>query len=384
MTFDKETRRKGTGSLKWDENPDIEYPLWVADMDFEVAPSIKEALEQRVQHGIFGYAIPTNSFYESVIRWHQRRHHVTYWREWMIVVPGVVPAISSILRALTIPGDGVLTLSPVYNCFFSSIRNLQCRAEESVLRLVGDTYMIDFDDLEHRSEKEDTKVLLLCSPHNPSGRIWTKEELQCIGDICLKNNVFVVSDEIHCELVMPGNEFMSYASLGDTYMQEACICTSASKSFNMAGLQNAQIICPNEEYRKRIDRAVNIHEVCDVNPFGIVATEAAYNKGEEWIEELCQYIWRNYKDAREYIEREIPQLKVIKLEGTYLMWVDIRTLAVSDEAFCEGLRQKESVWLAEGSHYGKGGEGFIRINLATQHENVMIALMKLKHYIESL
>ena len=296
----------------------------------------------------------------------------------------MVPAISSILRALTKPGDGVLTLSPVYNCFYSSIRNLQCRAEESVLRQVGDTYQIDFDDLERRASKEDTKVLLLCSPHNPSGRVWTKEELQRIGDICLNNNVFVVSDEIHCELIMPGNEFIPYATLGDTYMQEACVCTSASKSFNIAGLQNAQIICPNEKHRKRIDRAVNIHEVCDVNPFGIVATEAAYNEGEEWLEELCQYIWRNYWDAKEYIEKEIPKLRVIKLEGTYLMWVDIRALDISDETFCRNLREQESVWLAEGSHYGKGGKGFIRINLATQHENVMIAHEKLKHYIDSL
>ena len=384
MRFDKKTYRKGTGSLKWDENPNIEYPLWVADMDFEVAPSIKEALEQRVHHGIFGYALPTDSFYESIIKWHLRRHHALYRREWIITVPGVVPAISSILRALTKPGDGVLTLSPVYNCFYSSIRNLQCRAEESVLRQVGDTYQIDFDDLERRASKEDTKVLLLCSPHNPSGRVWTQEELQRIGDICLKNNVFIVSDEIHCELVMPGHEFIPYATLGNTYMQEACICTSASKSFNIAGLQNAQIICPNEEYRKRIDRAVNIHEVCDVNPFGIVATEAAYNEGEEWLEELCQYIWKNYRDAKEYIEKEIPKLRVIKLEGTYLMWVDIRALDISDETFCRNLREQESLWLAEGSHYGRGGEGFIRINLATQHENVMIALEKLKHYIDSL
>ena len=183
---------------------------------------------------------------------------------------------------------------------------------------------------------------------------------------------------------MPGYEFIPYATLGNTYMQEACICTSASKSFNIAGLQNAQIICPNEEYRKRIDRAVNIHEVCDVNPFGIVATEAAYNEGEEWLEELCQYIWKNYRDAKEYIEKEIPKLRVIKLEGTYLMWVDIRALDISDETFCRNLREQESLWLAEGSHYGRGGEGFIRINLATQYENVMIALEKLKHYIDSL
>ena len=384
MTFDKNTERKGTGSLKWDENPDIEYPLWVADMDFEVAPSIKKALERRVQHGIFGYVIPTNGFFESIINWHLRRHHAAYKREWIITVPGVVPAISSILRALTKPGDGVLTLSPVYNCFYSSIRNLQCRAEESVLLQVGDTYTIDFEDLKRRAEKADTKVLLLCSPHNPSGRVWTKEELQNIGDICLKNNVFVVSDEIHCELIMPGREFVSYATLGEAYTQQACICTSASKSFNIAGLQNAQIVCPNEKYRKLIDRAVNIHEVCDVNPFGIVATEAAYNGGEEWLEELCRYIWKNYQDAKDYIEREIPKLKVIKLEGTYLMWVDIRALNISDSTFCEGLRAKESVWLAEGSHYGKGGEGFVRINLATQHQNVMIALKKLKHYIDSL
>jgi len=384
MEFDKKTNRKGTGSLKWDENPAIEYPLWVADMDFKAAPCIQQALENRVKHGIFGYVIPTDSFYESVIGWHRRRHHVVYQREWIITVPGIVPAISSILRAFTKPGDHVLTLSPVYNCFYSSIRNLECKAEECVLRPVGDTYEIDFEDFERRAEKEEVKVLLLCSPHNPSGRVWTKQELQQIGDICLKNNVFVVSDEIHCELVMPHHEFLSYATLGDKYLQHACICTSASKSFNIAGLQNAQIICPNEEYRQRIDRAVNIHEVCDINPFGMVATEAAYNQGEEWLGELCLYIWNNYQDAKAYIEREMPMLKVKKLEATYLMWVDIKALGLSDETFCEELRQKKSVWLAEGSHYGKGGEGFVRINLATQHENLMTALQKIKQYIDSL
>lgn len=383
IDFDKETQRRGSGSLKWDEDPSVELPLWVADMDFEVCPAIQTALAERVSHGIFGYVNPPASYYHSIINWHKQRHQVTYRREWMIVVPGIVPAISAILRAMTKPGEGVLLLSPAYNCFYSSIRNLGCRAEESVMKEVKDTYAIDWQDLETRAAKSDVHVMLLCSPHNPCGRIWSVEELKRIADICLKNNVLIVADEIHCELVMPCHHFVPFASLGEPYLQNLCLCTSASKAFNIAGLQNAQIIIPNAEIRQRVDKAVNIHEVCDVNPFGVVATQAAYENGMDWLNELCLYIAENYKIARKYIESEIPQLKVKQMEGTYLMWVDIRSITDDDEAFCERLKSKTGVWFAAGSHYGSGGNGYIRINLATQQVNILSALRLLKEFLES-
>ena len=382
--FDSPVSRRGSGCMKWDEDPTVDLPLWVADMDFRVCPAIIDALEKRVRHGVFGYAIPDDAFYDSIIRWHARRHGVTYQRRWMITVPGIVPAISAILRAMTSPGDSVLTLSPVYNCFFSSIRNLGCRAEECCLVRDGETFRIDFDDLQRRAAKSDVRVLLLCSPHNPSGRVWSEEELHEIGDICLRNNVFVVADEIHCELIMPGQRFVPYAALGEAYIQQACICTSASKAFNIAGLQNAQIIVPDGSLRRRIDRAVNIHEVCDVNPLGIAATTAAYDNGEEWLDALCRYISENYLAAREYIAAHLPMLRVSLLQGTYLMWVDVSAVTDDVETFCQRLKDEHHLWIAAGSHYGTGGEGYVRINLATQRDNVIHALERLKDFIASL
>lgn len=383
--FDIPVDRRGSGCMKWDDEPCSDYPLWVADMDFQAAPCVREALAKRLEHGVFGYAVPTDSYYESIVRWHKNRHKVHYERNWMIVVPGVVPAISAILRAITHPGDGVLTLSPVYNCFYSSIRNLGCRAEESQLQVGEDgRYVIDFVDLEQRACKPDVSVMLLCSPHNPTGRVWSKTELEKIADICLRNNVFLISDEIHCELTMPGQTFLPLYALDHPILQHACVCTSASKAFNMAGLQNAQIICANEEARGRIDRAVNIHEVCDVNPFGLVATEAAYTCGEEWLNELCHYLWGNYQALATYLGEHCPSLRIMPLEATYLMWVDVRACSMNDEEFCQRLIKQQSVRLAPGSHYGKGGEGFVRINLATQRARLMQAALRIETYVNSL
>ena len=367
--------------MKWDDAPLADYPLWVADMDFQAAPCIREALAGRLQHGIFGYAMPTDTYYDSIVTWHRTRHGVVYDRRWMIVVPGVVPAISAILRAMTSPGDGVLTLSPVYNCFYSSIRNLGCRAEESELQVRGGRYRIDFDDLERRACKPDVRVMLLCSPHNPTGRVWARGELEAIADICLRHDVFLVSDEIHCELTMPGQSFVPLYALGHPVLRHACICTSASKAFNIAGLQNAQIVCRDEVARTSIDRAVNIHEVCDVNPFGLLATEAAYTLCGEWLDGLRAYLWQNYQAMSAWLREHCPQLRVMPLEATYLMWVDARASGLSDVDFCQGLIERQSVRLAPGSHYGKGGEGFVRVNLATQRSRLMQAAVRIGKFV---
>ena len=384
FNFDEIIDRRGTSSVKWDENPDVDFPLWVADMDFRAAPAITEALGARLRHGVFGYATASDSFYEAVTQWHLRRHGVEYRREWMILVPGVVPALSAVLRAMTSPGQGVLMLTPVYNCFFSSVRNMGCRTEECALLRRGDSFAIDYDDLERRAAKDDVRVMMLCSPHNPSGRMWTEGELRRVADICRRNGVFVRVDEIHCELAMPGHTFVPYASLGEPYLQSCCICTAASKCFNIAGLQCSQVIVPNAGLRSRIDRAVNVHEVCDVGPLGLLATEAAYRGGEPWLDELLPYLWQNYTAVRQLLRDECPALGVCDLEATYLMWIDVRATGLTSEAFCQRLRAEHGVRLCPGSMYGADGEGYVRLNLASPRRLLLEGAARVARFAASL
>ena len=332
--FDELIERRGTNCVKWDESPSPEViPLWVADMDFRVAPAIQKVLQQRVEHGVFGYNIVPESYYEAVISWFHRRHQWDIQRSWILYTTAVVPAMSCVIKALTMPGEKVLILSPAYNCFFSSIKNNGCEVLESPLKAVGDTFEVDFDDFESKCADEKTTLFLLCNPHNPSGRVWTKEELQRMYDICKRHGVKVASDEIHCELIMPGHEFVPFGTITD----DGVVMNSPSKNFNTAGLQIANIICSHPSWRRRIDRAININEVCDVNPFGIVALQAAYNESEDWIDELNQYLWGNYQLLCDFIGENIPQWKVCRLEGTYLPWVDISgRCAVSKEPIFPG------------------------------------------------
>ena len=294
--FDEIIPRRHTNSYKWDSATDSDVlPLWVADMDFRTAPAITEALADRVGHGIFGYTRVPDEYYEAVCTWFKRRHGWAIEKEWMIYTSGVVPAVSAIIKALTVPGDKVLVQTPVYNCFFSSIRNNGCEVTNNPLVYENHTYRIDFEDLERKASDERVKVMLLCNPHNPAGRVWTREELMQIGEICLRHNVTVVSDEIHCELTYPGHAYIPFASLPETFTGHAVTCISPSKAFNIAGLQIANIVAPDEEIRCRIDKAININEVCDVNPFGVIATIAAYRKGEDWLDQLLAYLQWNYR-----------------------------------------------------------------------------------------
>lgn len=266
--FDEPVERRRTNSYKWDSEPEGVLPMWVADMDFRTAPCITGALQRRVAHGIFGYTRVPDEYYDAVIGWFGRRHGWELRREWMIYTSGVVPAVSAVIKALTVPGDKVLVQTPVYNCFFSSVRNNGCEVVSSPLLQTGDTYRIDFDDLERKAADGRVRILLLCNPHNPAGRVWTREELARIGEICLRRGVTVVSDEIHCELVFPGHVYTPFAALSDEFRQHSVTCVSPSKAFNIAGLQIANIVCADEEMRRKIDKAININEVCDVNPFG--------------------------------------------------------------------------------------------------------------------
>ena len=363
--FDKIVPRRHSGSYKWDSVPEDALPLWVADMDFEVAPAIKKALEQRVAHGVFGYTQVDDSYYEAVISWFERRHQWTIDRRWMLYTSGVVPAISCAIKALTLPGEQVLVQTPVYNCFFSSIKNQGCQILENRLVRADDHYVIDWDDFEQKCAEEKTTVFLLCNPHNPGGRVWTKDELEKMGAICAKHHIFVISDEIHCELVMPGYKFTPFAAVSEVNLHNSVTLSSPSKSFNTAGLQIANIICEDNEVRRRIDRVVNIFEVCDVNPFGPIALKAAYNESEDWLDALNEYIWGNYQLLRDTLAQKLPQLKVMKLEGTYLAWVDISSLGINSDAVTEKLLRDGHVFVSSGTLYGReAGEGFIRVNLA--------------------
>jgi cystathionine beta-lyase len=374
--FDELVERRGTNCVKWDECPNESIiPLWVADMDFKAAPAILEAVRKRAEHGVFGYNIVPESYYEAVISWFRRRHQWEIQRQWILYTTAVVPAMSCVIKALTMPGEKVLILSPAYNCFFSSIKNNGCEVLESPLKAVADTFEIDFDDFEVKCADEKTTVFLLCNPHNPTGRVWTREELHRMYDICLRHGVKVISDEIHCELIMPGYQFVPFGTITD----DSVVMNSPSKNFNTAGLQIANIICSHPSWRRRIDRAININEVCDVNPFGIVALIAAYNESEDWLDELNQYLWGNYQALRDFITKNIPQWKVCRLEGTYLPWVDISATGMTSQAYSDLLLREAKVWVNPGTMYGpQTGEGYVRFNIATQRSRLMEALDRIK------
>lgn len=377
--FDEIIPRRQTNSYKWDAaKEEGVLPMWVADMDFRTAPAVVEALRKRVEHGIFGYTKVPVAYYETVVDWFRRRHHWAIEKEWIIYTTGVVPALSVIIKALTSPGDKVLVQTPVYNCFFSSIRNDECEMIANPLIYKQGTYEIDFDDLEEKAADPRVKLMLLCNPHNPVGRVWTKEELTRIGEICLRHNVWVVADEIHCELVYPGHEYIPFASISNDFLMHSVTCTSPSKAFNLAGLQIANIISADEEVRKRIDKAINVNEVCDVNPFGVEALIAAYSKGEEWLEELKLYLFENYNYLKDFFEKYLPEYPVAMLEGTYLVWVDCSVLQQSSAEIVETLLAKEKIWVNEGSLYGEAGEGFIRINIACPRQRLTEGLDRLR------
>ena len=367
--------RRGTGCVKWDEADEGVIPLWVADMDFAVAPPIREAIRRRAEHPVFGYTYVQDDYYEAVISWFRRRHGWTISREHILYTTGVVPAMSCAIKALTMPGERVLILSPDYNCFFSSVRNNGCEVAESVLRLNGNRFEVDWDDFEQRCADEKCTVFLLCNPHNPTGRVWTREELQRMSDLCHRHAVRIVSDEIHCELVMPGHTFCPMQTVDAT----AVVLNSPSKSFNIAGLQTANIICTDAATRRRLDRAVNINEVCDLNPFGPVALVAAYNESEQWIDELNGYLWQNYQSLCDFVAQHLPQWRVMPLEGTYLAWVDVSACCDRVAAYCDRIMREAKVWLNPGTMYGpQSGEGYLRINIACPRSLLMEALSRIK------
>lgn len=344
--------------------------MWVADMDFKTAPCIIEALAKRVEHGVFGYTYVPEEYYKATVDWFGRRHGLVIKPEWILYTSGVVPAISAVIKALTKPGDKVIVQTPVYNCFFSSIRNNGCEVFENRLLRVGDSYEMDFEDLEKKVADPAAKVMLLCNPHNPTGRVWTADELRRLGDICLSHGVVVVSDEIHSEIVFPPYKYVPYASVHDAYRAVSVTCCSPTKAFNIAGLQIANIFCENDSIRKAIDRALNINEVCDVNPFGVIALIQAYTNGEDWLEAVVEYIYGNYRYVRERFREELPEFPIMKLEGTYLAWVDCGALGMSSREISDEILSRSKVKVNDGEMYGEKEGSFIRLNLAAPRSTI--------------
>lgn len=384
--FDTAPDRRGSGSYKWDSEAgagDV-IPLWVADMDFKTAPVVIEALRRRFEHGVFGYTLVDDEYYAALRGWFAERHGYTIDTRQVIYTSGVVPALSAIIKALTKPGEGVIVQTPVYNCFFSSIRNNGCRIVESPLireEISGDTftYRMDFEDLERKAADPANTMLLLCNPHNPAGRIWNRDELKQVAGICSRNGVRVVSDEIHCELAMPGLEYTPYGTIDPT----GVICLSPSKAFNTAGLQIANIVCPDDSVRRAVDRAININEVCDVNPFGVVALKAAYSpEGAVWLNALRGYLADNYRLTRDIISNELPGCPMALLEATYLPWIDVSSLGVPTEELEERLIREAGVWVNCGEMYGSGG--FIRLNIACPRERLREGLRRIVGFLKKL
>lgn len=371
--FDNIVERRGTNCVKWDEAPQGVLPMWVADMDFETAPCVRKAIENRAAHGVYAYNLVPESFYESIIWWNSHRHNWLIERDSLLYTSGVVPAVSAIIKALCPKGEAVLFFTPAYNCFFSSVRNNGCRSVEFPLTWDSESekYTVDFELLEKTMGEERPKVLLFCNPHNPSGRVWTREELIQIAQICKRYSVIVLSDEIHCEFVDPslGRSYIPFANVALEVGCEWVVANAPNKAFNTAGLMAAYIVAPDEQMRQAIDKAININEVCDINCFSFVALEAAYSvEGERWLDQLVEYIFENYRFFRTELKAEFPQLPIAHLEGTYLAWVDVRAFKASSQVIADRLKQDFGVWINAGEMYGQ--EGFMRINLATQRERL--------------
>lgn len=410
--FDEMTVRRGTSCVKWDApspaGPISEnvIPMWVADMDFKAAPAIQEAVRKRAEQGIFGYTHVPDSYFESSINWWQRRRGWHTQKDWYIPIDGIVPGMSIVIEAVTHyevaggkvvrkPNDGkgpngefpkVIIQTPAYNCFFSAVRNQGCELVENPLiyDTEGDvpTWYLDFEDLEKKCADPMVKALLFCNPHNPCGRVWPKEDLLKVAEICRRHGVIVISDEIHCELEMPGCHFTPMASLSPEIQDNTIQMGSPSKSFNIAGLEISNIITSRKDWKMMIDKVINIYEHCDLNPFGIVALQAAYDEGEDWLKELNQYLWDNYLELVNLFEDEIPDVLVSKLEGTYLVWIDVRSVGMPTEEIEKSLIENEHVWINSGVMYGK--EGFMRINIACPRTRLLAGIERIAQGLKRL
>ena len=368
--FDTVTDRKNTNAIKYDlakkrGKPEDAVSLWVADMDFPTAPCIQKAVAEKAAHGIWGYSRPDNRYYDALKKWYKERHNFEVQNEWVVNTPGVCFALATAVKAFTKEGESVLIQKPVYYPFFNIINSLQRKVVNSSLILKNNHYEINFDDFERKIVQENVKMFILCSPHNPGGRVWTKQELQKISEICLAHNVLVVSDEIHSDITFGSNVHTVYGSLSEQALKNSIICTAPSKSFNLAGLQFSNIFIADEKLKKAFSEELDKTGYDEPSVFGIVAATAAYSEGADWFDSVKSYIWENILFAKKYIEENASQIKVLVPEGTYLLWLDFSKTGLSDSEINDRVLNKAKVWLDRGSMFGKEGEKFQRINCAT-------------------
>lgn len=377
--FDTPINRRNTNSLKWDISEN-ELPMWVADMDFQTAPEIREAIAKRAEHGVFGYTIVPDAWYEAYIAWWKNRHGFQMKKEWLMFCTGVVPAISSIVRKMTTVGENVLIQTPVYNIFFNSIVNNGRNVLQSPLKYDGTGYHIDFADLEEKLSNPQTTMMILCNPHNPVGKIWNRETLEKIGELCWKHHVLVLSDEIHCDLAAPGSAYIPFASVSEICRKNSITCVAPTKAFNIAGLQTAAVVVPDETLRHKVNRGLNTDEVAEPNVFAVEAAVAAFTKGESWLEQLRAYIYENRQCVQAFLEKELPQIKLVSENATYLLWLDCSEVSEGKDTseFADFLREKTGLYVSAGEQYGRGGELFLRMNIACPRENVKDGLQRLK------
>lgn len=380
--FDVPTNRRNTNSLKWNvaEN---ELPMWVADMDFQTAPEIKAAIAARAAHGIFGYTDIPDVWYQAYIAWWQNRHDFKIEKGWLIFCTGIVPAISSIVRKLTTPAEKVLIQTPIYNIFYNSILNNGCQVLESPLKYSGGSYSIDFADLEQKLSDPQTTLMILCNPHNPIGKVWSKEMLRQIGELCYQHHVTVISDEIHCDLTDPGCEYTPFATVSEKCRENSIVCIAPTKAFNLAGLQTAAVVVADDNLRNKVQRALNTDEIAEPNAFAVDAAITAFTRGGKWLDELRMYIQENKALMTEYVINEIPDIKIISSEGTYLLWLDCSKVLGFSLDIARFLREKKGLVLSDGRQFGGNGEHFLRMNIACPRLVLEDALTRLKEGIEA-
>jgi cystathionine beta-lyase len=381
--FDKVVKRRGTGCAKWDGHgqmgaPLDALPLWVADMDFEIMPEVTRAISERTAHAVYGYPLPSDSYYRSIQTWIQRRYNWQVEAQWIQPVPGVVPALNLAIHAFTQAGDAVLIQPPVYPPFANAVAGNGRKLVTNPLVPREDGYGIDFQDFEEKIAANSVKLFILCSPHNPVGRVWTPEELRQMADICVRHNVLIVSDEIHQDLTFPGVRHYPLPSLDPAYQEITLVCTAPSKSFNLAGLQASNIIIANPRLREKFQAAARCWGLSKVNCIGMVACEAAYTHGRQWLDEAMAYIAANRDFVREYLEEHLPQIKLTKSQGLYLLWLDFNSLGLSPEELEKFLLHRAKLWLNQGYTFGEEGRGFARLNIACPRSQLKTALDQLK------
>lgn len=372
--FNKIHKRTNTNSLKWDLTEN-ELPMWVADMDFQTAPPIQKTIKEKAEFGIYGYTIIPNQYYQAYINWWKENYQIQMKKENLIYSIGVMPSISSIIRTLTQKNDQILIQTPVYNVFFNVIEKNKRKIIENPLDYKNGKYNINFKDLEEKLSHEKTKLMLLCNPHNPIGKIWNKEELIKIKELTQKHNVTVISDEIHCDLTDPQKQYLPYASIDD----DAITCIAPTKTFNIAGIQSS--IIHTKKYKKQIQEQIYIDDSGQANYFAIDATIEAYTHGKPWLEQLKKYIYNNKQITKKYLEKEIPEIKLVASDATYLLWLDCSKLNITSEKLSKKLQKNQGLYLTPGAIFGKNGDQFLRMNIACPQETLKKGLKKLKEGI---